>query len=172
MYFSILICLKVDLVILCFFCSRDNVQTNVAGSFLCLIDKHFPESHVLHEIFNRNNVKVSYSFMNNMTRVIMSQNKKILGKDDASPANNNKCNCKKKDLCCLDGVYKATVTSISDNARVFIGMTEHSFKTRFSNHKVSLKHPKHSHATVLSKYIWDLKDNNIDFSIKWSIIIT
>ena len=127
MYFSILICLKLDLVILCFFCSHDNVQTNVAGSFLCLIVKHLPKSHVLHKIVNRNNVKVSYSCMNNMARVIKSPNEKILGKDDASPANNNQCNCRKKDLCRLDGaclinniVYKATVTTVSDNASLKI----------------------------------------------------
>ncbi len=48
-------------------------------------------------------------------------------------------------------------------------MTEHSFKTRYNNHKLSFKHRKHSHNTVLSKYIWDLKDNTV-FSIKWSIV--
>ena len=48
-------------------------------------------------------------------------------------------------------------------------MTEHSFKTRFNNHKVSFKHRKHSHDTVLSKYIWDLKDSDTYFPIKWSI---
>ena len=36
-----------------------NVQTNVARSFLFLIDKHFPKAHILHKLFNRNNVKVS-----------------------------------------------------------------------------------------------------------------
>ena len=112
-----------------------------------------------------------------MARVIKSHNTKILGKDDTSSASNSQCNCRNKDLCPLDGaclvnniVYKTTVTTASGNARVYIGMTEHSFKTRFNNHKASFKHRKHSHATVLSKYIWDLKDSNIDFSIKWSII--
>ena len=68
-------------------------------------------------------------------------------------------------------VYKATVTTSPGDARVYIGMTEHSFKTRFNNHKVSFKHRKHSHDTVLSKYIWDLKDSDTDFSIKWSIVM-
>ena len=54
--------------------------------------------------------------------------------------------------------------------RVYIGMTEHSFKTRFNNYKVSFKHRKHSHDIVLSKYIWDLKDSDTDLSIKWSIV--
>ena len=67
-------------------------------------------------------------------------------------------------------VYKATVTTSPGDARVFIGMTEHSFKTRFNNHKVSFKHRKHLHDSALSKYIWDLKDSDTDFSIKWLIV--
>ena len=56
-----------------------------------------------------------------MARVVKSHNAKILGKDDASPGNNNQCNCRKKDLSPLDGaclvnniVFKATVTTVSD----------------------------------------------------------
>ena len=37
-------------------------------------------------------------------------------------------------------------------------------------YKLSFKHCRHSHDTFLSKYIWDLKDGNTDFSIKWSIV--
>ena len=43
-----------------------SVSTNVAKTFLQLVTKHFPRSHKLHKIFNRNTVKVSYSCMNNM----------------------------------------------------------------------------------------------------------
>ena len=41
------------------------VKTKVGKSFFRLLDKHFPRSHSLYKIFNRNNVKVSYSCMNN-----------------------------------------------------------------------------------------------------------
>ena len=85
-----------------------------------------------------------------MAKIIKSHNAKILGKVDASSASDKQCNCRKKDLCPLDGacltnnvVYKATVTTAPGDARVYIGMTEHSFKTRFNNHKVSFKYPKH-----------------------------
>ena len=76
-------------------------------------------------------------------------------------------------MVCLTNnvVYRATVTTSPGDARVYIGITEHSFKTRFNNHKVSFKHRKHSHDTVLSKYIWDLKDSDTNFSIKWSIVM-
>ena len=111
-----------------------------------------------------------------MARIIKSHNAKIQGKVDASSALDKRCNCRKKGLCPLDDpcltnniVYKATVTTSPGDAEVSIGMTEHSFKMRFNNHKVSFKQRKHSHDTVQSKYIWDLKDSDTDFSIKWSI---
>lgn len=155
----------------------ENVQTNIARSFLHLVDKHFPRSHILHKVFNRNNVKVSYSCTNNMASIIKSHNSKILAKDGNHIESNRSCNCRNKDLCPLDGgclvnnvVYKATVATTPGETKVYIGMTEHSFKSRYNNHKLSFKHRKHSHDTVLSKYIWDLKDNNTDFSIKWSIV--
>ena len=49
-------------------------------------------------------------------------------------------------------------------------MRKHSFKTRYINQRRSFEHSSHSQNTVLSKYIWDLKDSNTDFSIKWSIV--
>ena len=36
-----------------------NVSTNVAKTFLSLIDKHFPISNKPHKIFNQNNIKVN-----------------------------------------------------------------------------------------------------------------
>ena len=53
-----------------------SVSTNVAKTFLQLVTKHFPRSHKLHKIFNRNTVKVSYSCMNNMSNIIKGHNKK------------------------------------------------------------------------------------------------
>ena len=39
-----------------------NVATNVAKTFLALIGKHFPKNKRRSKIFNRNKIKVSYSF--------------------------------------------------------------------------------------------------------------
>ena len=50
------------------------------------------------------------------------------------------------------------------------GMTEYTFKSRYNNHKMSFNYRKYAHDTVLSKYVWDLKDNNVKHSIKWSIL--
>ena len=54
-----------------------NVQTNVGKDFLNLIQKHFPPNHKFHSIFNKNNVKVSYSCTENMASIIDKHNKKI-----------------------------------------------------------------------------------------------
>ena len=103
----------------------ENVQTNIASSFLRLIDKHFPKSHVLQKIFNESNVKVSYSCKGNMSSIIKSHKAKILANSDTR-AESNSCNCKNKDLCRLDGaclvnniVYKATVTTTSGETKAY-----------------------------------------------------
>ena len=44
-------------------------STNVAKTFLQLVTKHFPRTHKLQKIFNRNTVKVSYSCMNNISYI-------------------------------------------------------------------------------------------------------
>ena len=41
-----------------------NAITNIAKRFLNLVDKHFRKSVKLHQIFNRNTIKVSYSCKN------------------------------------------------------------------------------------------------------------
>ena len=40
-----------------------NVKTNVGKLFMRLSDKHFPRHHEFHKLFNRNDVKLTYSCM-------------------------------------------------------------------------------------------------------------
>ena len=58
-----------------------SVKKNVGKIFLNLIDKHFPPSNPLHKVFNRNNVKVSYSCMENMKSTISNHNHELLSND-------------------------------------------------------------------------------------------
>ena len=53
-----------------------SVLTNVAKTFFQLVTKYFPRTHKLRKIFNRNTVKVSYSCMSNMLKIIKGHNKK------------------------------------------------------------------------------------------------
>ena len=52
----------------------------------------------------------------------------------------------------------------------YIGLTENAFKTRYRNHTASFRHTKHRNSTELSKHVWSLKDNNIDYSVSWRIM--
>ena len=52
-------------------------------------------------------------------------------------------------------------------------MTATTFKERYANHTSSFRHKKDSNKTELSeiwKHIWKLKENNEDYTIKWSIL--
>ena len=66
-------------------------------------------------------------------------------------------------------VYNATV-QYENKASTYIGMTENTFKTRYTLHKSSLKHNKNRSQTELSSLIWSLKDSNIPYELTWEII--
>ena len=55
-----------------------NVSTNIDEKLFSLLDKNFSRKHQLHKLFNRNNVKVSYSSLPNFKSVIDGHNKNIL----------------------------------------------------------------------------------------------
>ena len=153
-----------------------NVKTNVGSIFLRLLRKHFPKNHRYNKIFNKNNVKISYSCMPNMKQIINSHNKNILNVQNNTP-NQKTCNCE-KEPCPLNGnclvrkvVYRADVKDLHDNtSKVYLGISEPTFKVRYSNHKNSFKYRKNRTKTELSKHIWDLKDKKHQFEIKWSIV--
>ena len=153
-----------------------NVETNVAKTFLRLIDKHFPTSHKLHKIFKRNNIKVTYSCSTNIANITKNHNQKMLNECNEVNIAPRMCICQNKDLSLLNGecltnnvIYEATVMTSSGLTNTYIGMTENNFKTRY-NHKLPFNDRKHSHATVLSKHIWELKDSNTSYNLKWCII--
>ena len=122
-------------------------------------------------------MKVSYSCLPNMKKIKSGHNKKILENQETG---NKNCKCRNTDSCPLDGlclttnaIYKATVTTdIPQETRTYIGLTENSFKTRYTNHNKSFRHRKYENETELSKHIWQLKDQGKEFVIKWSIIKT
>ena len=70
-----------------------SVSTNVAKTFLQLVSKHCPRNHKLHKILNYHTVKVSYSCINNMSKIIEGHNKKVTPKPGEQRP---KCKCRKK----------------------------------------------------------------------------
>ena len=55
--------------------------------------------------------------------------------------------------------------------KVYIGLTEKEFKTRYNSHKQSFNNKKYANSTTLSSYIWNMKETHgITPTLKWSII--
>ena len=154
-----------------------NVETNIARSFLNLIRKHFPPSNKYHKIFNKNNVKVSYSCMENMETKIKKHNKKII-----YPSNTElklECNCRNKEQCPFQGncreksvIYECTVITKDERPieKAYKGVTEGEAKQRVVTHNTSFINQTYRSSSELSKYIWELKDKGKDYEIKWKII--
>ena len=143
--------------------------------FLLLVDKHFPPTHDLHKIFNRNSVKVSYSCTENVEKIVKSHNKRL---SPTTKATNLPCNCRVKKDCPLNGdcrkssvVYKCEVTVPNLPKKVYIGLTERQFKDRYNSHKQSMNNEKYANSTTLSTYVWKLKNSyKATPVLKWSIV--
>ena len=59
-----------------------NVATNIGKKFFRLLDKCFPPGHQLHQLLNRNTIKLSYSCMPNVKQIISSHNTNVLKKTE------------------------------------------------------------------------------------------
>ena len=75
-----------------------NVERNVARKLLKLVKKHFSK-HRYHKILNKNNIKVNYSCMNNMEKLVKKHKDNFLRKNDTNKRN---CKCRANDTCPLD----------------------------------------------------------------------
>ena len=143
-----------------------SVKTNICKNFLHLLVKHFPTNNKMCKIFNKNTVKVSYSCMKNMDSIISGHNHNILNPKQRSFG----CNCRKKENGeCLTPkvIYRADVTNEANNDQKFyFGIAETTFKEPFNNHKRDVKHIKYQYNTELTKYIWNLKNNIILYSLE------
>ena len=152
-----------------------NVKTNIGKEFLKLVQTHFHGRHKFHKIFNKSNVKISYSCMRNISSVISGHNKSILRKPRPIL---KECNCRNRGQCpmgnkCLTDniVYEAEITSRPDNVvKDYRGLCSTSFKDRFRVHEEGFKFRRYAKGCELSKYVWDLKDNEKGYDIKWKIL--
>ena len=152
-----------------------NVATNIGKYFLSLIKKHFPRNHKFYRIFNKNNVKVSYSCMPNVKSFINGHNKKITSPPQAENHMRG-CNCRNKDLCPLSKncaaaslVYEATVSADLPNyaPTKYIGLCEPSFKKRYAVHKTTFNHQKYRTDTTVAAEYWRIKDKNGNPKVSW-----
>ena len=154
-----------------------NLKTNLGYKFLRLIRKSFHKDHKLHRIFNTNTVKISYSCTSNIQQIIQAKNHT----NSAAPDDKDQrqCNCRRPEDCPLDNkcltenlIYQCTVNDNSGNGnrQTYIGLCETTFKKRFSNHKSTFNNQHLKNSTELSKHIWHLKENNINYNMSWRIL--
>ena len=153
-----------------------SIQTNIGELFLKLIDENFPPNHLLSKILNRNTVKVSYRCMPNMGKAIARHNFQILKVEEQQIEPG--CNCSGRcGPCPLDGkclvdklVYRATVKQDNATTNTYTGLTSNTFKKRFYSHRSSFEKENHKNPTTLSSHIWDLKRENKNFEVSWSVV--
>ena len=139
------------------------MERNNRKTFLKLIDKHFPKTNQFHKIFNRQNVKGSYSCLPNLSSTIKSHNNRILSKEkNQDPP---KCSCQQKDTCPLEGncldkelMYQCTLKENTTSDKVnYNGLTENTFKDWFYKHRNSFQYENKANSTELSKHFWEMK---------------
>ena len=97
-----------------------SVQTNIGKSFLSLIQKHFPTNSKFHNVFNKNDLKVSCSGTQNMESITSKHNKTGINTDSDNAQST--CNCRKREQCPLGNnyfaysvIYKASITTSENN---------------------------------------------------------
>ena len=57
----------------------------------------------------------------------------------------------------------------TNETKHYDGTYEKNFKERSNNHTASFGNKSKEKSTELSKYIWELKDNNVQHNLKWCI---
>ena len=164
------------------------VKTNIASTFLQIIDDCFPIGHILRSSFNRNTIKASYRTMTNMAQLLSKHNKKVLSNVRPKVAVREDCNCAPRSPPCpLEGhcltpgvIYKAEVTATEEQPaptlpiitkETYTGLSKPPFKERFRGHTHDMAHDDEggTKGTTLSKHVWNLKRAGTPYTISWSV---
>ena len=137
-----------------------------------LVDNHFPRLHKYYKLFNRNIIRLSYSCKPNMNNIIWKHNSKFM--ENPTPSTTKTSYCHWKTDCPMDGsclsqslIYKASVSSTAN--KYYYGTNENTFKECYTTHKCSFRNESCEKNTELSKYIWKLKERDINYFMNWGI---
>ena len=110
-----------------------------------------------------------------MARAIRNDNTSLL--KHSTSTNMKECAGRQKTECpldkkCLSGylMYNTLVDRLdASKTKYSDGTCEKNFKERYNNHTASFRNQNKEKSTVLPKYIWKLKDNNMQHNLKWCI---
>ena len=69
-------------------------------------------------------------------------------------------------------IYQATVTTQQNppQTETYVGMTSREFKKRAQEHTTSMTKIEYKTSTTLSQHIWNLKEQNVNFTLTWKIM--
>ena len=107
------------------------VLTNLTKVLNNLLKAHFKPNTLLGKLFNKNNLKLSYSTTANLDQIISSHNKKVLSKTISEAEN-------------ID-------------TKQYVGSAATTLKKIHSNIKSDFKISSRRKATKLSGYVWELE---------------
>ena len=156
-----------------------SVQTNLTKMFYKTIERGIPKTGLLSKLFNKSNLRISYSCTENIGAFISRHNTKIMRDHNTAAIPKRDCNCRgaNRNSCPLNGqcllqslVYRVDVTTNKpDEHRFYFGLVKNSFKERYANHLKSFKHERYKNETTLSSYIWHLREIGQTPIINWSV---
>ena len=137
------------------------MKTILGKQFFAILDECFPKDNPLSKVFNRNNVKLSYSCTPNFKHFINRNNKKAFNKKKNEVT---KCECRNV-VCPVQGrcgesevVYRATITRLdTGKSEYYTGCTKRKFRLPYNGHAQSFRNFKYWDDTTLSVYVWKLK---------------
>ena len=101
------------------------------------------------------------------------QNQNLQGRNKPCNCRGGIANCPLGGRCNIEQnvIYTCKVTRLDDNTfQTYTGLTDNTFKKRLYGHNSDFRKRKHRNKTMLSKYIWFLKDNNVQYELNWSIL--
>ena len=145
-----------------------NVKSNIGAQFLRIISECFSRGHILHKVFNRNNVKVSYRTMDNVRKIVSRHSNKIMNNQNP-PQPPPPCRCRVLSPLCpnqcktKDVIYMCRVAPPNNqDVETYTGLTSQTFKKRWDQH---MSDCRKGEGTTLASHIGELKAKGIDVDL-------
>ena len=141
-----------------------------------LISKHFPPNRKFVKVFNKNTIKLSYSFIPNIRSKIYGHNNKIVQPKPTELQKLYSClakeGCPMNGLCFTSNILCQATINCSDSKykqKRYKRICETTFKKHYANHKKSFNLIKFKNDTILSIEYWNLKQKQQASRLKWEI---
>ena len=140
------------------------VSTNIGKEFFTLLNKHFLASKKHHKIFNKNNIKLSFSSMSNLKFIINKRNTLRLNNPDNNGEDKQyNCksakNCPLNEKCCRNSIVYKGSQRTSETDKFHYGSCKILFKLQYNNYNQFFKNNKKINSPELSKGGWKLKQS-------------